>query len=69
MREFRTYVVRTYSGALSRVTDHQVKMRPFKAQPTDTEVVVRSLVARRTGTRSSWTIGSRRPIPAGRSST
>jgi len=45
MREFRTYVVRTYSGALSRVTDHQVKMRPFKAQPTDTEVVVRSLVA------------------------
>jgi phospholipid transport system substrate-binding protein len=45
MREFRTYVVRTYSGALSRVTDHQVKMRPFKAQPTDTEVMVRSLVA------------------------
>jgi phospholipid transport system substrate-binding protein len=45
MREFRTYVVRTYSGALSRVTDHQVKMRPFKAQPTETEVMVRSLVA------------------------
>jgi phospholipid transport system substrate-binding protein len=45
MREFRTYVVRTYSGALSRVTDHQVKMRPFKAQPGDTEVVVRTLVA------------------------
>ena len=45
MREFRTYVVRTYSGALSRVTDHQVKMRPFKAQPADTDVLVRTLVA------------------------
>jgi len=45
MREFRTYVVRTYSGALSRVTDHQVKMRPFKAQSTDTDVIVRTLVA------------------------
>jgi len=45
MREFRTYVVRTYSGALSRVTDHQVKMRPFKAQPADTDVLVRTQVA------------------------
>src|SRR5436853_7830695 len=45
IREFRTYVVRTYSGALSRVTDHQVKMRPFKAQSTDTDVIVRTLVA------------------------
>src|SRR3979490_740383 len=45
MREFRTLLVRTYSGALSRVTDHQVKMRPFRAQPTDTDVVVRSQVA------------------------
>jgi phospholipid transport system substrate-binding protein len=45
MREFRTLLVRTYSGALSRVTDHQVKMRPFKAQPTDTDVVVRTQVA------------------------
>jgi phospholipid transport system substrate-binding protein len=45
MREFRIYVVRTYSGALSRVTDHKVKMRPFKAQPGDADVVVRTLVA------------------------
>src|SRR6267154_2162520 len=45
MREFRTLLVRTYSGALSHVTDHQIKMRPFRAQPTDTEVVVRSQVA------------------------
>lgn len=39
-REFRALLVRTYSGALSQVTDHQVKLRPFRAQPTDTDVVV-----------------------------
>ena len=39
-REFRTLLVRTYSGALSQVTDHQVKLRPFRAQPSDTDVVV-----------------------------
>jgi len=45
MREFRTYVVRTYSGALSKVTDHTVKMRPFRAEPGDKEVLVRTQVA------------------------
>jgi phospholipid transport system substrate-binding protein len=45
IREFRTYVLRTYSGALSKVTDHQVKMKPFKAQPSDTDVMVRTLIA------------------------
>jgi phospholipid transport system substrate-binding protein len=45
IREFRTYVLRTYSGALSKVTDHQVKMRPFKMQPSDTDVMVRTQVA------------------------
>ncbi|HET9024203.1 MAG TPA: ABC transporter substrate-binding protein [Burkholderiaceae bacterium] len=39
-REFRTLLVRTYSGALSQVTDHQVKLRPFRAQPSDTDVLV-----------------------------
>jgi phospholipid transport system substrate-binding protein len=39
-REFRTLLVRTYSGALSQVTDHQVKMRPYRAQPNDTDVIV-----------------------------
>ena len=41
-REFRTLLVRTYSGALSQVTDHQVQLRPFRAQPTDTDVLVRT---------------------------
>ena len=39
-REFRILLVRTYSGALSQVTDHQVKLRPFRAQPADTDVMV-----------------------------
>jgi phospholipid transport system substrate-binding protein len=45
MREFRTYVVRTYSGALSRVTDHTVKMRPFRGDPAEKDVMVRTQVA------------------------
>ncbi len=43
-REFRTLLVRTYSGALAQVKDHQVQMRPFRAQATDTDVLVRSSV-------------------------
>ena len=43
-REFRALLVRTYSGALSQVTDHQVQLRPFRAQPTDTDVLVRTNV-------------------------
>jgi phospholipid transport system substrate-binding protein len=47
-REFRTLLVRTYSGALSQVKDHQVQMRPFRAQAKDTDVLVRtSIVASR----------------------
>jgi len=43
-REFRTLLLRTYSGALAQVKDHQVQMRPFRAQPADTDVLVRSAV-------------------------
>jgi phospholipid transport system substrate-binding protein len=45
IREFRTLLVRTYSGALSRVTDHQVRMRPFHGQPGETDAMVRTQVA------------------------
>jgi phospholipid transport system substrate-binding protein len=41
-REFRTLLVRTYSGAVSQVTDHQVQLRPFRAAPADTDVLVRT---------------------------
>lgn len=43
-REFRTLLVRTYSGALSQVSDHKVEMRPFRGQPTDTDVIVRTQI-------------------------
>ena len=43
-REFRTLLVRTYSGALSQVSDHKVELRPFRAQPTDTDVIVRTQI-------------------------
>jgi len=43
-KEFRALLVRTYSGAVSTVKDHQVQMRPFRAQPTDTDVLVRTQV-------------------------
>jgi phospholipid transport system substrate-binding protein len=43
--EFRTYVILTYSGAMSRVTDEQVKVQPVEAQPAATEVIVRTQLA------------------------
>jgi phospholipid transport system substrate-binding protein len=43
-REFRTLLVRTYSGALSQVKDHKVEMGPFRGQPADTDVLVRTSV-------------------------
>ncbi len=41
-REFRTLLVRTYSGAVSQVSDHKVQLRPFRMNPADTDVVVRT---------------------------
>jgi phospholipid transport system substrate-binding protein len=40
--EFKVLLVRTYSGALSQVSEEAVSMKPLRASPTDTEVVVRS---------------------------
>ncbi len=42
--EFKTLLLRTYSGALSEVKDQTLSFRPFRANPADTEVVVRSFV-------------------------
>lgn len=42
--EFRTLLVRTYSGALASYRDQAIEFRPLRAQPNDTEVTVRSLV-------------------------
>ena len=40
--EFKTLLVRTYAGALTQVKDQTVALRPFRAAPEDTEVVVRT---------------------------
>lgn len=42
--EFKTLLVRTYSGALGEVKDQTLSFRPLRAKPEDTEVVVRSVV-------------------------
>lgn len=40
--EFKLLLVRTYSGALSQISEETVNVKPLRAQPTDTDVVVRS---------------------------
>jgi phospholipid transport system substrate-binding protein len=42
--EFRTLLVYTYSGALSTIRNETVEFKPFRADPADTEVEVRSQV-------------------------
>ena len=40
--EFKTLLVRTYSGALAQVDDQTISVKPQRSLPADTEVVVRS---------------------------
>ncbi|MES2482127.1 MAG: ABC transporter substrate-binding protein [Pseudomonadota bacterium] len=42
--EFKTLLVRTYSGALAQVSDESIQVKPLRAAPTDNEVLVRSEV-------------------------
>ncbi len=42
--EFKTLLVRTYSGALSQVSDQTVSIKPMRSSPEDKEVVVRTEV-------------------------
>lgn len=42
--EFKTLLVRTYAGALSEVRDQTIELKPLRARPEDTEVIVRSEV-------------------------
>ena len=44
VKEFKTLLTYTYSGALSQISDHKVQLRPFRNAPTDTDVVVRTQV-------------------------
>ena len=42
--EFKILLVRTYSGALSQVKEQSINIKPLRAAPTDTEIVVRTEV-------------------------
>jgi phospholipid transport system substrate-binding protein len=42
--EFKTLLVRTYSGALAGYRDQVIEFRPLRAASTDTEVTVRSQI-------------------------
>jgi len=41
-QEFKLLLVRTYAGALAQVEDQTISLKPMRAAPTDTEVVVRT---------------------------
>ena len=45
--EFKTLLVRTYAGALAQVSDQTVELKPSRAQPGDTDVLVRTQVVGR----------------------
>ena len=42
--EFKTLLIRTYSGALSQVKDQTISVKPLRAAAADTEVIVRTEV-------------------------
>jgi phospholipid transport system substrate-binding protein len=47
--EFRTLLVRTYSGALAQYRNEKIEYRPLRAEPNATEVTVRTQVVRGQG--------------------
>ena len=44
VEQFKMLLIRTYSGALSQVRDQTVQFKPFRADPSASDVVVRSTV-------------------------
>lgn len=42
--EFKLLLLRTYAGALSQITDQTITVKPLRASPEDTEIVVRTEV-------------------------
>ena len=47
--EFRTLLVRTYSGALNQYRNETIEYKPLRASPGDTEVTVRTAVIKPAG--------------------
>lgn len=46
MKEFRQLLLLTYSGAVREITDTTIQVRPTRAKPEDTVVIVRTQVLR-----------------------
>jgi len=44
VKQFKSLLIFTYSGALSQVKDQRLEYKPFRADPQDTDVEVRSQV-------------------------
>jgi len=42
--EFRILLTRTYAGAIRAVADQKIRLKPFRGDPADAEVVIRSEV-------------------------
>jgi phospholipid transport system substrate-binding protein len=42
--EFKTLLIRTYAGALTQIRDQTVVYKPFRMDPADTEVIVRTQI-------------------------
>jgi phospholipid transport system substrate-binding protein len=47
--QFRALLVRTYAGALNQYRNEQIDYKPFKMNPDDTEVTVRTVVTKTSG--------------------
>jgi phospholipid transport system substrate-binding protein len=47
--EFRSLLVYTYSGAIAQIKNQKIEFKPFRAEPADTEVEVRSQVVQGRG--------------------
>jgi phospholipid transport system substrate-binding protein len=47
--EFRTLIIHTYSGAISKIRNQQIKLKPMRSDPNSTEVEVRTEVAQPNG--------------------
>ncbi len=48
-REFQTLLVRTYSGALANFRNNTIDVRPLRAQPTETDVTVKTVINQANG--------------------
>lgn len=49
VEEFKGLLIRTYSGAISQVKDLKIEVKPLRAAPDETDVIVKSIIVRPKG--------------------